>query len=176
MRKPLSGRFTALCLLFSSALASAAPFTTADLVGWPRMSVADFACLLEQRTGHVDAQFSCAASKKLSNWGDACHDTDLSYAGPQLAEAQVRALDPRIAAVDLDWEYGRLQSVNVTFDRIMTAEEVTDIFPQVNLEDPTSRDNLSNASLQDCASDASCLYLEGFEHLGGGDVDCEDAQ
>lgn len=176
MRKTLSGRFTALCLLFTSGMASAAPFTTDDLVSWPRMNVADFACLLEQRTGHADAQFSCAASKQLSHWGDACHDTDLSYAGPQLPEALVRQLDPRIAAVDLDWEYGRLQSVNVTFDRIMTAEEVADIFPQVNLEDPTSRDNLSNASLQDCAEDASCLYLEGFEHLGGGDVDCEDAQ
>lgn len=176
MRKTLSGRLTALCLLFSSGLASAAPFTTADLVSWPRMSVADFACLLEQRTGHADAQFSCAASRKLSNWGDACHDTELSYAGPQLPEALVHQLDPRIVAVDLDWEYGRLQSVNVTFEKIMTAEEVADIFPQVNLEDPTSRDNLSNASLQDCAEDASCLYLEGFEHLGGGDVDCEDAQ
>ncbi|WP_447746803.1 hypothetical protein [Pseudomonas nicosulfuronedens] len=168
--------FTALGLLLSSGLAAAAPFTTAELVSWPRMGVADFACLLEQRTGHADAQFSCAASKKLSNWGDACHDTDLSYAGPQLPEALVRQFDPRIAAVDLDWEYGRLQSVNVTFDRIMTAEEVADIFPDVNLEDPTSRENLSNASLQDCASDASCLYLEGFEHMGGGDVDCEGAQ
>lgn len=68
MRIPLSGRFTALCLLFSSALASAAPFTSADLVAWPRMNVADFACLLEQRSGHADAQFSCAASRKLSNW------------------------------------------------------------------------------------------------------------
>ncbi|MDH1007358.1 hypothetical protein N5J43_00495 [Pseudomonas nicosulfuronedens] len=176
MRKTLPGRFTALCLLVTSGLASAAPITTDDLVSWPRMNVADFACLLEQRTGHADAQFSCAASRKLSNWGDACHNTDLSYAGPQLPEALVRQLDPRIAAVDLDWEYGRLQSVNVTFSGIMTAEEVADIFPQVSLEDPTSRDNLSNASLQDCASDASCLYLEGFEHLGGGDVDCEDAQ
>ncbi|MFV3369927.1 hypothetical protein ACNFH5_17315 [Pseudomonas sp. NY15435] len=176
MRKTLSGRLTALCLLFSSGLASAVPFTTADLVSWPRMSVADFACLLEQRTGHADAQFSCAASKKLSNWGDACHDTELSYAGPQLPEALVHQLDPRIVAVDLDWEYGRLQSVNVTFDKIMTAEEVADIFPDVNLDDPTSRDNLSNASLQDCAENASCLYLEGFEHLGAADVECTDAQ
>lgn len=165
-----------LCLLLSSGLAHAAPFTIADLVSWPRMTVADFACLLEQRAGHADAQFNCAASRKLSNWGDACHDTDLSYAGPQLPEALARQLNPHITAVDLDWEYGRLQSVNVTFDKIMTAEEVADIFPDVNLEDPTSRENLSNASLQDCAEDASCLYLEGFEHLGGGDVDCEDAQ
>lgn len=168
-------RFPALCLLFSSALASAAPFTTADLVSWPRMNVADFACLLEQRTGHADAQFSCAASGKLSNWGDACHPTDLSYAGPQLPEALVRQIDQRISAVDLDWEFGRLQSVNVTFDRIMSAEEVTDIFPDVNLDDPTSRANLSNASLQGCAEDASCLYLEGFEHLGAADVECEQA-
>jgi hypothetical protein len=169
-------RFTALCLLLSSGLAHAAPFTTDDLISWPRMSVADFACQLESRTGKVDAPFSCAASRKLNDWGDVCHPTDLSYAGPQVAEAQVRALDPRIAAVDLDWEYGRLQSVNVTFDKIMTAEEVADIFPQVNLDDPTSRDNLSNASLQDCASDASCLYVEGFEHLGAADVECEGAQ
>ncbi|MFS2124773.1 hypothetical protein [Pseudomonas sp. Pseusp97] len=167
--------FTALCLLFSSALASAAPFNTADLIGWPRMNVADFACLLEQRTGHADAQFSCAASRKLSDWGDACHATDISYAGPQLPEALVRQIDSRIAAVDLDWEFGRLQSVNVTFDRIMTADEVADIFPEVNLDDPTSRANLSNASLQDCAEDASCLYLEGFEHLGAADVECEDS-
>lgn len=168
--------FTALCLLLTSGLVVAKPFTTADLVSWPRMSVADFACLLEQRTGHGDAQFSCAASKQLSNWGDACHDTDLSYAGPQLPEALVRQFDPRISAVDLDWEYGRLQSVNVTFDKIMTAEEVADIFPEVNLDDPGSRANLSNASLQDCATDSSCLYLEGFEHMGGADVDCTDAQ
>ena len=169
-------RFIALCLLLSSGLVAAAPFTTSDLVSWPRMSVADFACQLEQRTGHVDAQFSCATSKTLGNWGDACHDTDLSYAGPQLPEALVRQLNPSITAVDLDWEYGRLQSVNVTFDRIMTADEVADIFPEVNLEEPTSRENLSNASLQDCAEDSSCLYLEGFEHMGGGDGDCEDAQ
>lgn len=168
--------FIALGLLLCSGLASAAPFTTADLVAWPRMSVADFACQLEQRTGHVDAQFNCATSKTLSNWGDACHDTDLSYAGPQLPEALVRQLNPRISAVDLDWEYGRLQSVNVTFDRIMTADEVADIFPEVNLEDPSSRENLSNASLQDCAEDASCLYLEGFEHLGAADVECDNAQ
>jgi len=172
----MSRTLTALCLLLGSGVASAASFTTADLITWPRMSVADFACLLEQRTGQGDAQFSCAASKKLSNWGDACHDTDLSYAGPQLPEGLVRQLDPRIAAVELDWEYGRLQSVNVTFDKIMTAEEVADIFPDVNLEDPTSRENLSNASLQDCAADSSCLYLEGFEHMGGGDADCDDAQ
>ncbi|WP_152221253.1 hypothetical protein [Pseudomonas sp. SCB32] len=167
---------TALCLLLTSGLASAAPFTPADLVVWPRMSVADFACLLEQHTGQADAQFSCAASKKLSNWGDACHDTDLSYAGPQLPEALVRQLDPRISEVELDWEYGHLQSVNVTFDRIMTPEEVAGIFPDVNLDDPTSQANLSSASLQDCAADSSCLYLEGFEHMGGGDVDCEQPQ
>lgn len=176
MRQSLPRRYTALCLLFSSGLASAAPFSTSDLVSWPRMSVADFACLLEQRTGHADAQFSCAASKQLSNWGDACRDTDLSYAGPQLPEALGRQLNPHIEAVDLDWEYGRLQSVNVTFDKIMTADEVADIFPDVNLDDPASRDNLSNASLQDCAADSSCLYLEGFEHMGGGDVDCEGDQ
>lgn len=174
MRARMLRGLMVLCLLLSSG-AHAAPFTLADLVDWPRMSVADFACLLEQRTGHADAQFSCAASRKLSNWGDACHDTDLSYAGPQLPEALARQLNAHIEAVDLDWEFGRLQSVNVTFDRIMTADEVADIFPDVNLDDPTSRPNLSNASLQDCASDASCLYLEGFEHLGAADVECEDA-
>ena len=168
--------FIALSLVLSSGLACAAPVTTADLVSWPRMGVADFACQLEQRTGKADAQFSCAASKKLSDWGDACHNTDLSYAGPQLPDALVRQLDPRIAEVELDWEYGRLQSINVTFDRIMTAEEVADIFPDVNLDDPASRGTLSNASLQDCAADASCLYLEGFEHLGAADVECDDAQ
>ncbi|MFR0689697.1 hypothetical protein ACLUTX_09885 [Enterobacterales bacterium AE_CKDN230030158-1A_HGKHYDSX7] len=176
MPRRMRERCTALCLLFSSGLALAVPFTTADLVTWPRLGVADFACQLEQRTGKADAPFSCAASRKLNNWGDACHDTDLSYAGPQLPEALVRQLNPHITAVDLDWEYGRLQSVNVTFDRIMTEEEVADIFPEVNLDDPSSQGNLSNASLQDCAADASCLYLEGFEHLGAADVECEDAQ
>lgn len=176
MPRSLPRSFTALCLLFSSGLATAAPFTTADLVTWPRMGVADFACLLEQRTGQADSQFSCAASKQMSNWGDACNGTDLSYAGPQLPAALVRQLNPRISEVQLDWEYGRLQSVTVTFDKLMTAEEVADIFPEVNLEDATSLPNLTNASLQDCAADSSCLYLEGFEHMGGGDVDCEVAQ
>ncbi|KAF1054206.1 MAG: hypothetical protein GAK43_01003 [Stenotrophomonas maltophilia] len=168
---------TALCLLFSCGLTAAAtPLRPSELLDWPRQNLADFACQLEQRTGQVDATFSCARSKQLSDWGDACHPTDLSDAGPQLPAALARQLDPRISEVQLEWEYGRLQSVSVTFARIVTPAQVKAIFPGLNLDSANQRPNLSSASLQECATNQSCLYLEGFEHMGGADVECDDAE
>ena len=160
-------------LLLSAGLSCAAPFSPTDLPSWPRMSAPIFGCQLEQRGGYKDADFNCANRKQRRDWGNVCHITRFSYAGPQLSPALARQLHPLIKDVRLEWEYGRLQTVTVAFNKIITPKTLHTVIPGLKLDQPYQRPNLMDASLQQCEQNASCLVLQGFEHLGGADADCE---
>ncbi len=36
--------------------------------------------------------------------------------------------------------------------------------------------NVMSASLQKCSKNASCLSLQGFDHMGSGDMDCGESE
>ena len=170
----MSKALLALTLLLSSGLACAAPFTPSDLPTWPRLSAQAFGCLLEQRTGQKDPAFNCANRAQQHDWGTACRITNLSYSGPQLSPKAIQQLHPLIRDVRLDWEYGRLQAVNVVFKKTVTPAMLTSVIPGLKLDTPFQRPNLMDTSLQQCEKNASCLLLQGFDHMGGADVDCEN--
>ena len=115
-------------LLLSAGLSCAAPFSPTDLPSWPRMSAPIFGCQLEQRGGYKDADFNCANRKQRRDWGNVCHITRFSYAGPQLSPALARQLqatyvdlkqfNPRQELIVLLPEAQARRAVNIVLARL----------------------------------------------------------
>jgi len=165
-----------ICLLVSPGIvratdASTAELSPSDLATWPRMRATDFGCMLEKRFGTRDARFNCASDFDRMNWGDACRDVDHYYAGPALPPAIAKTLPSPIESIDIAWEQGRMQNVSITFDRKVSEGDVEALLG-LRIDGPMP-DNIGSADIQDCATGKSCLVLQGFDHQGAGDLDCD---
>jgi hypothetical protein len=143
------------------------------ILGWPRMSVADFGCVMERTFGHRDARFNCDL-KNYTNQGDPCVKTAMYYEGPQFPEKLASAVHPLATAVRLDFEGGKVRGVDVHLRGKFAEKDILKAFsvPSDRLQLPP---NVQSASAgPDCSLVGSCIGLTGFDHQGAGDVDCSE--
>jgi hypothetical protein len=144
--------------------------TANDLLSWPRMEASEFGCMLEKKLHFKDKNFNCANVSVKHNWGDPCKDTNAYYSGPVLPENFGKEIDSSIHRVQLAWEHGQLQHMTVEFNKVVTKKEVERIFG-FKLSRPYPK-NVQSVDLKKCSKNASCLSLEGFDHMGAGEWDC----
>lgn len=145
-----------------------------DLLSWPRMNAQTFGCVLERKTGYKDKDFNCTKQNRKPDWGSPCNPTESSYTGPQIPEYIASTLHPTIAEIQLDWDFGRIQSITIQFKKKISPQELKVIFPDLKQHAPFLQSNLMNVSLQQCSKNTSCLVLQGFEHMGAAETDCTD--
>jgi hypothetical protein len=138
-----------------------------NLSGWPRMTAVDLGCLVERELAHRDAQFHCGAKPGPS--GDPCKNTKAYYAGPVLPAELAAKLHPLAEGVTLAFEHGQLQLITLTFSAPVSEATVR---ADLGLPAPGAAlpDNMSRLWLTD---DGKSLMIEGFDHMGAGDVDCK---
>jgi hypothetical protein len=138
---------------------------------WPRTSPDAFGCALERTYKHKDQRFNCAL-KNYKSSGDPCSGRAF-YDGPQFPSTLASRIHPMLKEVNLEWEGGRLRAANFRFDQ---NAKKADVESALGLpKDPLPK-NLTAARFDDCANDRVCYVLEGFEHMGAGDLDCEAAR
>lgn len=140
-----------------------------ELAGWPRMRATDFGCMLEKRFGADAGRFGCAADYDRIVWSDGCAGGENYNVGPELPVRVAKTLPAPVESVSLDWEHGDLRSVTVYFDRKLGNAEIEKTFG-VRI-DGSNRDNLMSVSVDECATGKTCLSLDGFEHIGGADLE-----
>jgi len=139
-----------------------------DLLKWPRMKADEFGCFLEQNYEIRDNKFNCSL-KDYKNAGDPCKDDGAYTEGPQLPEDFASRLSPDLASIGLSWEHGELQSVALWFKKPFPRPDLEQRF---GYHEPIDAPNLQSFSTEGCSPAGTCLTLEGFDHIGAGDVDC----
>ncbi|MEK7916196.1 hypothetical protein AAB988_13445 [Burkholderia contaminans] len=170
------------------------PKPTVDVRAWPRMTSPTFGCYVETTFGYRDKRFNCAL-KKYRNTGDACRNTTAYYEGPAFPDRLAASVHPLATKVELDWEQGRLQMVTVTLKGTWNEADVRKAFglPRAEGSKLTEAElrsapgNLMDTSVQypssaldeslakrasNPARGTTAVMLYGFDHMGGGDVDC----
>ncbi len=163
----------AISFLFSSEVNAASDWEkikSDDVMTWPRSTLPDFGCFLEKKFKHRDPRFNCDLKNYL-NKGDPCKNTDAYYEGFEFPQELVPKIHSQIQRISLAWERGSLQAINLHFKSRL---KETDIRKSFGLPQETfnPRPNVMSYSIQDCHKDYNCLLLQGFDHMGAGDVDC----
>ncbi|EMN5128184.1 MULTISPECIES: hypothetical protein [Burkholderia] len=174
------------------------PKPTVDVRAWPRMTSPTFGCYVETTFGYRDKRFNCAL-KKYRNTGDACKNTKAYYEGPAFPDRLAASVHPLATKVELDWEQGRLQMVTVTLKGTWNEADVRKAFglPRAEGSKLTEAElraepgNLMDTSVQypsspldeslakrssNPARGTTAVMLYGFDHMGGGDVDCRGGE
>lgn len=143
-----------------------------DIQTWPRAGAASFGCFLEKTFGARDPRFNCALGA-YENHGDPCHDTAAYYEGPAFPAGKAGAVHPLAREIRLAWEHGDLQAVHLTLRGRLTEEEA---LRALRLP-PAGRllPHVSRISVQACAKEATCVLVEGFDHMGAGEVECGES-
>ena len=141
-----------------------------DVLSWPRTKADKFGCFLEKSFGYRDRKFNCGLTGYI-NQGDPCKNFEAYYEGPKFPSEKANLVHPLIQSIELSWEHGDLQAVDITLNKKLDEQEVR---KQFNLpkNDNHSRPNIRSISIQQCSLKATCLIIQGFDHMGAGDVDC----
>jgi hypothetical protein len=61
--------------------------------------------------------------------------------------------------------------VSLVLKKTVSDAEVRRVFKLPAAEN-RPQENVMNISIQQCGKDATCLLLQGFDHMGAGDADC----
>ena len=138
-----------------------------NIISWPRMPVDVFGCMMENTFGHRDERFNCSLTDYI-NYGGPCYNTDEYYEGPEFPESLVEKVHPWMKSISLHWEGGALQMVIFIFDRELNLTE-----EQILTEFGLDPDDLPQNITQVDATYGS-LMLEGYMHMGAGDMDCDE--
>ena len=130
-----------------------------------------FGCLLERELGARDARFNCAL-QGYKNAGDPCQNTDAYDEGPAFPEQALSRLRPAPRGLSLDWEHGDLQALSVTLPGRVSEDEARRMVG-LGAADAALPDNVSAVDVSECRQD-TCVRIEGFEHMGAGEVECPE--
>jgi hypothetical protein len=144
------------------------PLSKHDLLTWPRSGAAAFGCFIEKAFGSKDRRFNCAL-KRYRNRGDPCKNTKAYHEGPVFPPGKAAEVHPLAREIRLVWEHGDLQEVQVTLGKRLGEDEVRKAFRLPKDRLPAQ---LTRISIQQCSKLATCILLEGFDHMGAGEVDC----
>ena len=136
-----------------------------DILSWPRMTVNDFGCMMEQTFGHRDERFNCDL-KSYENNGSPCYNTNEYYEGPLFPQHIVKKVHPRLEQISLSWEGGKLQHLWLIFEREFTEAEILNAF---EIRPGKLPNNIYNLNL-----DGYHISLYGFDHFGAGEADCDE--
>jgi hypothetical protein len=165
----------AMALWLSSAAAHAAdlqPFAV-DVLGWFRMPSTEFGCRLEKSLGHRDPKFNCDLANYTPLMNPCLRDGDW-YEGPAFPQALAARVHPLATQVDIKFEHGNLQGVLIVLRGRFTDQQVRRALGLP--DDGKLPGNIMSLGIQ--SSDAgqpeptTRLLIQGFDHMGGADVDC----
>jgi hypothetical protein len=160
-----SARGLGLALGLATSVAHAAdlPPFSADILAWPRLSAAEMGCLIEKRFGHRDARFNCDLKDYVKPRG--CDEPDRYYEGPQFPEALAARVHPLASEVNLSFEHGDLQMVIV---RLAGSFSEPQFLEALGIADADARPG----NVMYLSVGPHSVMLQGFDHMGGADVDC----
>ena len=133
-----------------------------DFTTWPKANVVKFGCFLEKEFGHKDKKFNCGLKDHVNN-GDPCKNVEAYYAGPEFPLALVDKVNDKIESITLAWEDDRLQNVSVVLKSRYSEKKARKLF---------KLPNNSYTSVSNCGKNNTCISIQGFDHMGSGDVEC----
>jgi len=143
-----------------------------DFLTWPRAEADQFGCFLEKSFGYRDQRFNCNL-KNYQNKGDPCHNTKAYAEGPTFPTGIASKVFPGVQDIRLTWEHGELQMVVIELKKVMSDHEAR-AFLKLPKQDSQLESNVMSISVQPQRNSTSVL-LQGFDHMGSGDIDCSES-
>ncbi len=156
-----------------SGMASADAFlANHNVLSWPRMTAGDFGCYIEMTFKVRDKKFNCGL-KHYVNHGDPCKHPETYQEGPVFPNSVASRIHPLVKSVNLRWEHGDLQAISLTFTKKLRRDDIARIFAlPTAFSYPKEYPNIMTIDIQDCTRDGTCLEIQGFDHIGSGDMEC----
>jgi hypothetical protein len=137
-----------------------------DILSWTQLTADEFGCMLEKTFGHRDERFNCSLENYENN-GDPCVNYEEYYEGPEFPQSLVKKVHPWIKTLELNWENGRLQMIIIHFENEHTEDR---IIAELGITPNEERDYY----IMDIDVAPGYLVIQAFEHMGAGDVDCDE--
>lgn len=162
-----------LGLVMQPSMAADLAPASVNVLTWSRMSVSDFGCYMEKTFGYRDKRFNCAL-KGYKNQGDPCKNTDAYYEGPAFPKALLAKVHPLATDIDLSWEHGELQAIGITLKGEFTERETRQAFKLPASETTPGPENVMSTDIQGRHTGSTIISIQGFDHMGAGDVECDD--
>ena len=146
-----------------------APFKV-DLKDWPRRSVGDIGCALE-KLGHRDPVFNCSL-RNYRSYDNPCGDGKRYYEGPVVPAALLPRVHPRATGLALSFEHGDLQGLLLTLEGEYSPAQVWTALGLPGRTEAAFTTQYGVAWSVDSGGGRTSVSLQGFDHMGAGDVDC----
>lgn len=145
-----------------------------------RKTPAEIGCMLETEFSFRDPVFNCD-NKNYVNNGDPCIKTEEYYEGVKIPPNLIKKISPVIQDINLSFEHGNLQKIAITFDNILSKDEIRQTFnlPLDESKFPNNimaisyGENIISADKPTDPNYTKWLSITGFEHIGAGDVNCK---
>jgi hypothetical protein len=162
---------TALTTITSAAQTAVPelPPASTNIMTWARLSPPAFGCLVEKKFGYRDSSFNCS-TKKYHSSGDPCTNPTAYYAGPAFPKNMIQKLNPMVTDIELSWEHGQLQQIIVLLKGNYPEPAVRRAFqlPATSV----LPNNVTSVSVESVTPEVTSVSIVGFDHSGGGDVEC----
>ncbi|HVO31421.1 MAG TPA: hypothetical protein VMV18_11810 [bacterium] len=155
----------------ASPTATPLPVSATDPTSWAKMSRKDFGCMLERDFGFRDHLWNCSSDEPPT--GDPCRDVENFYRGPQIPAEFGSKVSPLVDRVELHWEHGNLQEIDVTFRPNVGDREIQQAFALPSTM-RIARENVQSSELRELNATQRQLVIKGFER--NQDVNCGDGR
>jgi hypothetical protein len=146
------------------------------LVTWMRKNPVEIGCMLETEFSYRDSVFNCD-NKNYVNHGDPYVNTVEYYEGVEIPDSLAEKIHPLIKEIDLKFEYGGLQAMNITLKDSILKSDAKRIF-NLPFDDTHLPDNVmkitygENVYSLDKPTNPDYtrwIGIIGFDHQGSGD-------
>ena len=137
-------------------------YANVDVWQWSDKNPVQLGCEFAKKYGYKHAKFNCK-TKDYKNEGDPCDKTKLYYEGPQFPSTQKAKIHPDLKAIQLFWEHGQLQSIDISLHKEHSFAELQKTFPKLTADQIKMGENPKTTD----------FTVKFFEHVGAEQVKCQ---
>jgi hypothetical protein len=175
MKATVAGLVMACCLI-TPGLAQTPPLDAKNVLSWPRAPVDRFGCMLERDFETKDAKFNCAL-RNYVHVSNVCDPDSPYYEGPEFPAGKAAKIMEQFDEIRVAHEHGEVQSVTVVLKQRLTQTAIRTLLGLPISPRAPLPSNIASVDIQGCRPDGASqicnlVVIEGFEHMGAGDVDC----
>ena len=176
MKAAVAVLLMACCASAPSLAQTQPPLDAKNVLTWPRAPVDKFGCMLERDFETKDAKFTCAL-RNYVHVSNVCDPDSPYYEGPEFPAGKAARIMEQFDEIRVAHEHGEVQSVTVVLKQRLTQSAIRTLLGLPISPRAPLPANLASVDIQGCRPDGASqicnlVVIEGFEHMGAGDVDC----
>jgi hypothetical protein len=165
-----------VCCAATPGVAQTPPLDAKNVLSWPRAPIDKFGCMLERDFETKDAKFNCAL-RNYVHVSNVCDPASPYYEGPEFPAGKAAKIMEQFEEIRVAHEHGEVQAVTVVLKQRLTQTAIRTLLGLPISPRAALPPNIASVDIQGCRPDGASqicnlVVIEGFEHMGAGDVDC----